>query len=365
MSDKEQQSAESTKATEPPKPAAPPEMKRDGVAQPKATHVVKTFTHGGPLLSARFDPTGQFVFSAGQDYRISRFTFPDGKRTVLPDEHDSWVRGLACTPDGSTLLTGGYDGQLIWWPVADEKPTPIRKVAAHAGWIREVAVSPNGKLVATCGNDHLVKLWDAGNGKLVRQLKAHQHHVYNIAFHPDGGALISNDLLGHFKHWEVGTGKLVREFRQVQMHKYDEKFRADIGGARGMAFNSDGSLLAASGITEVSNAFAGVGKPTVELIDWATGKRVRRYVQGGKGVAWGVGLHSDHFLVAAYIGLLLFWSYADSKLHHQAKIGSLAFDLSLHPDGLHVATAHHDGKVRISKMAPKPKEDDKVDVAAT
>lgn len=74
---------------------------------------------------------------------------------------------------------------------------------------------------------------------------------------------------------EVNSGKLVREFCQPHMRKYYTTFRADIGGARGLAFNPEG-LLAASGITEVSNAFAGVGKPTVELIDWASGKRVQR-----------------------------------------------------------------------------------------
>lgn len=344
-------------ADEKPQPEVPPAMNEDGVARPKATHVVQTLAHGGPLLSARFEPTGQFVFASGQDYRISRFALADGKKTVLPGEHDSWVRGMAFTPDGATLVTGGYDGRLIWWPVADEKPKPIRKVAAHDGWIRAVAVSPDGKLVATCGNDRLVQLWDAATGDLVRRLAGHQQHVYNVAFHPDGTALVSNDLMGHFKHWQVESGELVRQFRQPQMHKYDDKFRADIGGARGMSFSPDGKLLAASGITDVSNAFAGVGKPTVELIDWATAQRLRRYVQGGKGVAWGVALHPDHFVVAAFAGTLLFWSYTAAKLHHQAKVGSLAFDLSLHPDQLHVATAHHDGKVRISKMAPKAKED--------
>ena len=47
---------------------------------------------------------------------------------------------------------------------------------------------------------------------------------------------------------------------------------ADHGGARGMAFAADGSKLACSGITNVSNAFAGVGNPAVVLIDWKSGK---------------------------------------------------------------------------------------------
>jgi len=335
-------------------PNAPPAMKKNGVAQPNSARVVKILSHGGPLLSARFDPTGKYVFASGQDYRISRFSLADGKRVSLPDEHESWVRGMAFAPDGETLLTAGYDGRLIWWSATATTPEPIRQVDAHDGWIREVAVSPDGKLIATCGNDMLVKLWEMSTGKLIQQLTGHDRHVYNVKFHPSGSALVSNDLMGNFRHWNVSSGKLEREFRQAQMHKYDPKFRADIGGARGMAFSPDGTLLAASGITDVSNAFAGVGKPTVELIDWATGKRLRRYVHSGKGIAWGVALHEDHFVVAAYAGVLLFWTYTDAKLFHQANVGSLAFDLSLHADGLRVATAHHDGKVRISRLAAAP-----------
>lgn len=335
-----------------PKPTAPA-MKEDRQALPKKTHLVHTFAHGGSLLSARFDPTGEFLFASGQNYRISRFSFPEGKKTELPAEHESWVRGMAFTPDGQTLFTGGYDGQLIWWSAREEKPAAFRKKQAHDGWVREVALSPDGKLVASCGNDHLVKLWNVETGDLVQELSGHERHVYNVRFHPEENALVSNDLLGNFRHWEIPSGKLVREFRQKELHKYDKNFRADIGGARGMAFSPDGSLLAASGITDVSNAFAGVGKPTVELIDWASGQRVQRYVQNGRGVSWGVALHPDNFVIAAYAGELLFWTYTEAKLYHQAKVGNLAFDLSLHPDGLHVLTAHNDGKVRISKLAAK------------
>ena len=38
---------------------------------------------------------------------------------------------------GKTLVTGGYDGKLIWWDV--EKRQKVRAVEAHARWIRSVA----------------------------------------------------------------------------------------------------------------------------------------------------------------------------------------------------------------------------------
>ena len=63
---------------------------------------------------------------------------------------------------------------------------------------------------------------------------------------------------------------------------------ADIGGTRGMAFSGDGKSLAMSGITNVSNAFAGIGNPIVLLFNWEDGKEIVQY--GSKanvnGVAW-------------------------------------------------------------------------------
>src|SRR5262249_14849062 len=135
-----------------------------------------------------------------------------------------------------------------------------------------VAVSPDGQTLATCGNDHLVKLWSVATGKLLHELASHTSHVYNIVFHPSGKALASADLMGVVKHWDLGTHKAVRELDAKILHKWDPVFRGNIGGARGMAFQGDGSLLALSGITEVSNAFAGIGKPLVVLFDWQTGK---------------------------------------------------------------------------------------------
>ncbi len=71
---------------------------------------------------------------------------------------------MGVTADGEQLITGGYDGRLIWWPAAADSPAPIRSIEAHSGWIRALAIHPHDPLIATCGNDKLVKLWNAQDG---------------------------------------------------------------------------------------------------------------------------------------------------------------------------------------------------------
>jgi len=322
---------------------------------PTKTHVSKQLKHNRPIISCRFDIQGKYVFYGAQDNRVWRWAWRGDAKTELA-AHDSWVRAIGFTPDGGTLLTGGYDGQLIWWPVDAKQPQPIRRVAAHAGWLRSLAVSPDGQLVATAGNDRLVKLWKTSDGSLVNELPGHQRYVYNVIFHPSGKALVSGDLMGNLIHWDVATGKKVRELKAKSLHKYDTTFKADIGGFRGLVFSPDGKRLAGSGITNVTNAFAGVGNPSIVVFDWQTGKQQMEHLSKGKlrGVAWGVVIHPQDFTIGAsggQGGFLLFFKPGQKEEFHQYKLPDTALDLDLCSDGLHLVTAHFDRQVRVSKMA--------------
>ena len=325
---------------------------------PTKTHVAQDFKHESPLISCRFDPSGKYAFAGAQDFAVWRWDLSSGQKTAY-SAVESWVRGIAFSQDGRTMLTGGYDGRLIWWPVDATKPEPIRTVEAHDGWLRALAVSSDHSLVATVGNDRLVKLWRMDDGSLVREMTGHESYVYNVAFHPDGKQLVTGDLKCRLIHWDVTNGKLQREWTVPSLFKYDTTFRADIGGFRGMTFAQTGDLLAVSGITNVTNAFACVGNPSVVIFDWAKGEQKIDYLTKNKprAVAWGVALHPQGFAMAAAGGpgggYLLFWRADQQQEFHQFKLPNTARDLSLHPDGLQLATAHYDGHLRICKMTSK------------
>jgi len=327
-------------------------------AEPAQTHVAQTLDYTAPLVACRFDPAGRFVFAGAQDNKIVRWELSTGAKTVLSG-HDSWVRSFAFASNGETLITAGYDGRLMWWPAAAEQPTPTRTVEAHQGWIRAAVISPNAQWLATCGNDRKVKLWNAMDGSLVREFVGHERHVYNVAFHPDGKHLASGDLVAKFVDWDLETGAKLREFAIASLSKYDAGFMADYGGPHSMVFAPDGKRLLAGGITNVTNAFAGVGNPIVVQIDWDAGKDAVTHLSKGNinGVAWGTALHSDGFVIGAIGGQagghLYFWKSDQKDEFHTLNLGNTARDLAVHPDGLRLATPHFDSKLRICLMAPK------------
>ena len=351
----------------------------------KQTRVGLELKHPSPLIGCRFDPSGRYLFVSAQDD-----THPAVRPAHGPQDRRTWpqelgprhrlhadqgradadafesagprARGVgnasAARPAAPfTLVTGDYHGKLIWWDGAADVPAPVRTVVAHDGWCRAVAMSPDGKTVASCGNDHLVKLWNAVDGKAIRSLEGHESHVYNIAFHPAGGRIVSCDLKGIVKDWDLNTGKVVRELDAKVLHKYDTGFRADIGGARGMAFSADGSTLACTGITNVSNAFAGVGNPLVVQFDWKDGKpKQLKPKEAYQGTGWGVAIHPAGFTVAAggaANGRIWFWT-GDENVH-KVDVPVNCHDMAVHPSGTAIAIAGHNGTAMVYTMLPAPK----------
>jgi WD40 repeat protein len=358
---------------------------------PTDTRPFQEFKLGRPLIGCRFDPSGRYLFVSTEDNTIRRIDLFNGSQISF-EGHKSWVRGIAFLSNGKVkpfptipmlqlssvigsivpqmnirdqqsfrMFTGDYHGNIIEWEGASEKPSPIRTIEGHDGWVRSLVVSPDGKTVASCGNDHLVKLWSTENGKLIRVLKSHTCHAYNVAFHPDGTHLVSADLEGIVKDWDLAKGEVVRTLEAKELSKYDNSFKATIGGIRSMTFNPDGSYLACAGITNVSNAFAGVGNPLVVLFDWKTGKPKQQLKPKAafQGTAWGVAFHSSGVIIGSgggSGGQIWFWKPEDANSFHMVALPQSARDMALHPNGELLAFANSDGIARIYTMTPKPPE---------
>jgi WD40 repeat protein len=330
-------------------------------ADPVQTHVARELKADAPLITCRFHPAGRFLFATGEDRAVVRWDLEtdaeDAGKTLLK-KHDSWVRGIAFSKDGETLITAGYDDTLIWWAALAEKPEPIREVKAHEGWIRAVSVSSDGSLLASAGNDKVVKLWNVADGSFVRQCGGHERDVYSTFFHPSGEFLLSGDLKGQVHQWEVASGKKVRSFDGTALNTYNGGQQVDFGGVRGIDLSPDGKHLAFAGLHKATNPLGAVSQPLFLRFDWESQTLLRSHIsEGVEGIGWRPIFHSDGFLIGCNGGKsggqLLFWNADNDATFHKFKVPDTARDFDLHQDGIQVATAHYDRTVRISKMAAK------------
>lgn len=320
---------------------------------PLQTSIVHEWAHGKPLIACCFDPQGRFIFSSSEDYTLQRWMWGSGEKLAW-EAHESWVNALAVLPGGDVLLSAGCDDRLMFWPASDSAPKPLREVIAHKGWVRAVAVSADGALIATGGNDHLVKLWSP-QGEPLGVFTGHDSHVYSLFFHPQGQYLLSGDLSGKVHQWELPSGKLVRTFDAGDLHSYNTGQEVHYGGCRGMDLSKDGKLLAVCGIHKSTNPLGAVNEPLVLLFDWEKGEKVRAQPADGiVAIGWKVAFLNGDVEVCGSGGSsgthLLFWKTADAQPFHKLKLPDTARDMAVRPDGLHLATAHHDGKLRICRM---------------
>lgn len=326
-----------------------------GAFDPTKTKLLKDFKHNSALIGARFDPTGKYVFVSAQDNSLQRWDLASGAKTTFAG-HTSWVRALAFSRDSKTFFSADWTGKVLVWNTSDEKPVAVQTIQAHTGWARALAVSPDGKLLASVGNDGKAALWSVANRKQVKCWDAHECHVYNVGFHPDGKSLFTADLKGVVKQWDLTTYASTRNLDAAVLYKYDPTFKADIGGVRSMAISADGGLLACAGITNVSNAFAGIGNPLVVLFDLKTGQRKQllKPKAAFQGTMWGVAFHAAGYILATAGGnggQLYFWQADKAESVHMVALPNNARDLDIDADGKRLAIPFFDGAVRLYELS--------------
>ena len=246
---------------------------------------------------------------------------------AFPTGHETYVTSLALA--GGSLISGGYDGRLCWWDL--EKRELVRTVAAHGRWIRGLAATPDGKTLVSVADDMLTRLWNAATGELLQSLSNHApitpHHypsmLYAVAVSPCGKYLATGDKVGHVVISELAGGTKVAELETPVMYTWDPTARRhSIGGIRSLAFSPDSKLLAVGGMGKVGNIDHLEGVTRVEIFDWSAGTRTHELAGNKtKGLIERLVFHPDDLWLAAAggdnKGVLLFYDLAANKQLHQ------------------------------------------------
>ncbi len=232
--------------------------------------------------SIAFSPDGGTLVSGG--YGMKLWSVREGREIVAltRPRHSSYVTSVAFSPDGGTLASGSNDHTVKLWSVREGRE--IATLTGHSSVVSSVAFSPDGGTLASGSHDNTVKLWSVREGREIATLTGHSYMVFSVAFSPDGGTLASGSNDHTVKLWSVGER---REIATLTGHS---------NWVRSVAFSPDGGTLA-----------SGSGDNTVKL--WS--------VREGRGIA-------------ALTG-------------HRKSVNSVAFS----PDGGTLASGSHDNTVKL------------------
>jgi WD40 repeat protein/Zn-dependent protease with chaperone function len=193
----------------------------------------------GRLWAVALSPDGT-TLAAGEhvDDAIARiwiWNANTGKLLHVFAAHREDVGGVAFSPDGKTLVSGGgtlYKGDLCFWDVASGRL--LHRTSGHEGGVQAVAFSPDGATVASGSFDNTVKLWNVRTGALMRTLPQYGGWVSAVAFSADGrwvAAGNEGEGTAEVTIWNVHTGKV--------RHTWETHDSA----VSSLAFSQDGATL--------------------------------------------------------------------------------------------------------------------------
>jgi WD40 repeat protein len=127
--------------------------------------------------------------------------------TIETKRHRWYPTILALSPDNRHLATGGYDGIIRLWDVETGKFE--RALVAHDSYVYGLAFSPDGNYLASAGSfNATARIWDVKTGMPVRVLKGHKGYVSHVAWSPDGTKLLTaGGTSGFITLWDVVNSK--------------------------------------------------------------------------------------------------------------------------------------------------------------
>jgi WD40 repeat protein len=218
------------------------------------------------ITSIAFSPDGKTLASGSLDNTITLWDIETGQPIGQPlSKHTAAVNTVSFSPDGTMLASGSDDGSIILWNMKLRLPIdqPLRvrqtNIEISSAWatMLSVAFSPNGKTLVSGGWDGSVYLWHTETDQpLFQALAGIGNDVSSFAISPDGKML----ALGSKKSiylWDLETNQAVGQ--PLNGHK-----RA----VTSLAFNSNSQLLTSVGDSlEIFTWNTATGQPISHLLN--------------------------------------------------------------------------------------------------
>lgn len=294
-----------------------------------------------------FSPQRDLLASGGSDGIVRLWEIADLHRDELATSessplhhslpgHTDAIFSLAFRPDGRWLASASADHTIRLWDVVDKKP--LQTLTGHTATVYAVAFSPDGDYLVSASRDQTVRLWWAATGACLQLLEGHRTQVAALSFSQDGRWLVTADTDGTILVWQVQMG----ENDTASSIHVQHTLISDTTELAVLVLSPDGATIATNG-----------PDATIRLWSRTTGTLLQTFYGHTESVQ-ALAFHPNGNLLisGSWDQSVRFWEVATGHLLHTRQgYTNAVYDLALSPDGQTLISGNADGALCLHQLS--------------
>ncbi len=190
--------------------------------------------HDGEVFTCAYSPDGSYVLTGGWDTKLRIWDSASGAQEAEFQAGNKPISACTVSPDGRFFLSGCLEGMLARWDSQTRRRLSL--FLAHGRPVSCIVYSPDSRFILTASWDSNLIIWDLQRDFEGRTLTGHRDIVAGCKLTPDSKSVLSWSYDGTLRLWSLtkadGIGKLGGHDDRVNAADVSPDGRLAVSGSR-------------------------------------------------------------------------------------------------------------------------------------
>jgi WD40 repeat protein len=164
--------------------------------------------HSDTVYGLCFSPDAKMLATGSADKFVKIWEIPSGKFVKSFEGHTHHVLDVGWASDGKLLASAGGDNTVKVWDF--DKGEQARTINAHGKQVTRLLFISKKQEFVTAGGDNQVKAFNATNGGNVRNFGGGTDFVYAVGVSGDGAVVAAGGEEGIVRLYNGGNGNMIK-----------------------------------------------------------------------------------------------------------------------------------------------------------